>query len=1266
MPGDGHGAGLGMGSAPVRDVPTGVAPGAVGAGLPGGLVPAGEVARGGPPPLRGQLAPPALPVPYVPRPRLWEILDHGTGRALTVVRGPAGCGKTTLVASWYLARRDALPMVWLRVDPAASPGRDEPTDPSARPSLWEHLLVALARHPHLGADVAAGRLSSPRPGAPVDEFCRALAGVLSRARPAPLVLVIDDVGLVRDEADIAGLNLLAAEATGTRLVLCGRRMPVATHRARAAGQLTEIGPDLLAFDAEETRRLLAALRLPAAAGPGLLAATEGWAAGLRLVAAGLASPPPGLGDGTPAIPAGSASLAASPRTAGMQVPAAAVRAQDGRGASAHPALPTGAFAPVTEYLRAEALGALPAPVRPLLLRTSVLDQVCPPLAEAVVAEPGGADRLFAQLAAGEVLATPLAPPLGTPPGTAATGAGEPADPAAGVPWFRYHDLLRVTLREALRRDPTEDETELNLRAALWYAAHRRLVDAARHAHRAGDWRYLACLVTRGPVPLIVQGDLPDLAVLAADFPDRAAALGPECATVAALARVLAGDIATAGEHLDLARAGMGGGPVAGAAGGTWSGRAAHEPAGDGLAGVTRRSLLMAIEAVELRRADLAGDVDAMVDAARRSLRMRTVAPYGPAEGLPDGLRALALGARGRAELWRGRLDSAEDALRAALAEARWVRLGGAAASCLGALALGAALRGRLRLAEETAAAALATLTGPGDGQPGAPDSRPQAEIAGKGEPDRRDPHDHNPDRQSSEQYGSHQHQRDRDRQRPEQRSREQQGPRLPGSPLPGSERPGLAGWPGPAGSAAPAGAAEAFLALAVVAGYRGDTASGLARVTQAAQAAGPGQGGLLPDLANLLRAWLHLGRRGADDLRAARRALGAVPARERPALLVALRETTQADLLVAGGNPDAALRLLERDEAVGWRDGPTARLARGRAQLAQGDAVAAELTVAPLLRADGGGVASVVGACAVSALAAARRGDGAQAGGLLARAFALAQDEPLVRPLLELGGEVVALTDAHPGLSDAAPELVAVLRAALAREPRRRSAQPAGGARPVEAAGGARPAAVPAARRAPVGPGGGRPAPAPRAEPATRVQRWGSGEGTDRAGSAGAVPGPVNARTRAPAPALGGAGGDRAWVRPAEAPTEAPNAPSPRPPLGQVPRASGQAGPAGGAEPAGFGSSDEPPRPAGGGVGVGVGPRDRQPSARAARGPDRLSERELAVLSYLPTMLTTAEIAAELFVSVNTVKTHLKSIYRKLDVARRRDAVHRARALHLL
>ena len=61
-----------------------------------------------------------------------------------------------------------------------------------------------------------------------------------------------------------------------------------------------------------------------------------------------------------------------------------------------------------------------------------------------------------------------------------------------------------------------------------------------------------------------------------------------------------------------------------------------------------------------------------------------------------------------------------------------------------------------------------------------------------------------------------------------------------------------------------------------------------------------------------------------------------------------------------------------------------------------------------------------------------------------------------------------------------------------------------------------------------------------------------------------------------------------------------------------------------------------------------------------------LSDREQAVLRYLPTMMSNAEIASELFLSVNTVKTHLKAIYRKLGATRRRDAVERARRVGLL
>ncbi|MEU5147765.1 LuxR C-terminal-related transcriptional regulator [Streptomyces yangpuensis] len=83
--------------------------------------------------------------------------------------------------------------------------------------------------------------------------------------------------------------------------------------------------------------------------------------------------------------------------------------------------------------------------------------------------------------------------------------------------------------------------------------------------------------------------------------------------------------------------------------------------------------------------------------------------------------------------------------------------------------------------------------------------------------------------------------------------------------------------------------------------------------------------------------------------------------------------------------------------------------------------------------------------------------------------------------------------------------------------------------------------------------------------------------------------------------------------------------------------------------------------------------RERGPVSRTgsqAEGPppvvEALSARETDVLRQAARMLSTEEIAAELYVSANTVKTHLKSIYRKLGVTRRSDAVHRAQDLGLL
>ncbi|MCW6006699.1 LuxR C-terminal-related transcriptional regulator, partial [Micromonospora sp. CPCC 205371] len=61
-----------------------------------------------------------------------------------------------------------------------------------------------------------------------------------------------------------------------------------------------------------------------------------------------------------------------------------------------------------------------------------------------------------------------------------------------------------------------------------------------------------------------------------------------------------------------------------------------------------------------------------------------------------------------------------------------------------------------------------------------------------------------------------------------------------------------------------------------------------------------------------------------------------------------------------------------------------------------------------------------------------------------------------------------------------------------------------------------------------------------------------------------------------------------------------------------------------------------------------------------------LTDRELSVLRYLPTMRSNTEIGNDLYVTVNTIKAHLKALYRKLEVTNRREAVARARELGLI
>ena len=76
--------------------------------------------------------------------------------------------------------------------------------------------------------------------------------------------------------------------------------------------------------------------------------------------------------------------------------------------------------------------------------------------------------------------------------------------------------------------------------------------------------------------------------------------------------------------------------------------------------------------------------------------------------------------------------------------------------------------------------------------------------------------------------------------------------------------------------------------------------------------------------------------------------------------------------------------------------------------------------------------------------------------------------------------------------------------------------------------------------------------------------------------------------------------------------------------------------------------------------------RTPAPPPAAAPPLEPLSDSEVRVLRYLPTNLSAREIANELYVSTNTVKTHMHHLYAKLGTHRRGEAVERARALGLL
>jgi len=332
-----------------------------------------------------------------------------------LVAAPAGYGKSTLVAEWseldprvtgwvHLDRGDNDPVVLLANVAAVLDRIGSSSDP-----LCEELS---RRTPRIDAVVL------PRLAAGLDEC-------------SPFTLVLEDTHLVTAETSLGILGFLADHVPyGSQAMLVTRgEAGLPLGRLRASGELLEIGTELLALDAEETRAVAASggLELTAESAEALRERTEGWAAAVVLAAMSLR----GRED-------------AAERAATL----------------------SGNQQDIADFLLEEVLNSQPEEQTAFLLGTSILERMTAPLCNAVLQVDHAADTL-------ETLVNSNAFVI-------------PLDDRRE--WYRYHHLFGDLLRAELTRRHPELLRLYLVRAASWCEVYGSPDEAFAYAHACGDLR----------------------------------------------------------------------------------------------------------------------------------------------------------------------------------------------------------------------------------------------------------------------------------------------------------------------------------------------------------------------------------------------------------------------------------------------------------------------------------------------------------------------------------------------------------------------------------------------------------------------------------------------------------------------------------------------------------------------------------------------------------------------------------------------------------
>ncbi|MGD9528113.1 MAG: LuxR C-terminal-related transcriptional regulator [Pseudonocardia sp.] len=404
----------------------------------------------------------------VERARLHERLTAGLDAGTTLIAATAGWGKTMLAGSWVAAGAGGRRAAWVSLD------RADDDEGAFWRTVATGLLPVVDEAAGVGLRRVAGAATSPR------DLPSELAGAI-RQLHRPVVLVLDNLHEVGSPKVHAGLLRFVERPLPMLSLLATTRRdpPWPLPRLRLAGLLSEVRASDLAFRPDEAAGLFGRLRVELSAGQldRLLARTEGWAAGLRLVALDLV---------------GSTDVDAAVDTFSGDVHA------------------------VTEYLLSEVLDRQPAELVAFLEQISVVDLVSAGLADALTGRRDG-EAMLAELAAGHLFVQAI---------------------GRSGRWYRLHRLIIDLLRA--RPMPPRRRRDLNRRAAEWFREHGMALEAVRSALLGRLWPLAADLVAAHVASLALRGSARELELLLDEVPHAVLLERPELAAGLAAARIAQG------------------------------------------------------------------------------------------------------------------------------------------------------------------------------------------------------------------------------------------------------------------------------------------------------------------------------------------------------------------------------------------------------------------------------------------------------------------------------------------------------------------------------------------------------------------------------------------------------------------------------------------------------------------------------------------------------------------------------------------------------